>query len=189
MARSIASSGLSTTLPWPGASLAGSRARNAPGALKLDRTVPGKERQRAARVHPCRGRDAAERRVDIAAVEHAIPVVEQGDVPGGMPRGRNHIERAAPIAGAHGTVGPGLGAGIAAAQLRLRLVGIEAHVPSEKPRVASRDDHLRLRKVFLQLVERPDLARGATDHRVDQRQAVVLAHEVGVHHLQPADPS
>jgi hypothetical protein len=29
MARSIASSGLSTTLPWPGASLAGSRARNA----------------------------------------------------------------------------------------------------------------------------------------------------------------
>ncbi len=110
-----------------------------------------------------------------------------------------------------GTVWLGLGAGIAAAQLVLRLVGIEAHVPSEKPHVASRDDHLRLRRFSFSSSSEPtwspwtwvrrrrrsaprlprrgdDLARGATDYRVDQRQAVVLAHEVGVHHPEPADP-
>jgi Ca2+/Na+ antiporter len=42
--------------------------------------------------------------------------------------GRDHIERADPIAGIDGSVGLGLGARVAAAELVLRLVRIEAHV-------------------------------------------------------------
>ena len=47
---------------------------------------------------------------------------------GGVAWGRDHIERADPIAGIDGSVGLGLGARVAAAELVLRLVRIEAHV-------------------------------------------------------------
>jgi hypothetical protein len=138
--------------------------------------------------------------------------VEQCDVARGVAGGGDHIERADPIAGLHASVGLGLGAWVASAELVLRLVRIEAHVFGQQPRVACRDDHLRLGKPLLQRVERADvvcvcvreedaddrraaclgagddLARGAPEHRVDQGQPVVLAHQVGVHHPQPGDP-
>jgi hypothetical protein len=70
-----------------------------------------------------------------------------------MAGGRDHLERAYPIAWVDGPVGLGLGARVTAAELVLRLVGIEAHVLGQQPGVAGRDDHLCLGKPLLQRVE------------------------------------
>jgi hypothetical protein len=69
----------------------------------------------------------------------------------------DHIERADPIAGVHGSGGLGRGARVATAELVLRLVRIEAHVLGQEPGVACRDDHLCLGKPLLQGVERADV--------------------------------
>ena len=114
--------------------------------------------------------------------------------------------------GLDGTVGLGLGARVAAAELVLRLARIETHVLGQKPGIAGRDDHFCLRKSLLQRVERADvvgvgvgeedaddwrtdrlgprddLAGRAPDHRVDHGQPVLLAHQVRIHESQPADP-
>ena len=73
--RSMSSSGLSTTLPCPGASRAGSRARSAQALSSARRTVPGEKSQREsgftfAEVAPTEGG------VGITATERAVTEIE-----------------------------------------------------------------------------------------------------------------
>src|SRR4051794_36411699 len=70
---------------------------------ELGRPVPGGERgEREARVRLRRGGDAAERRERVAAVQRAVARVEEGDVPGRVPRGGDDLERADALAGLEG---------------------------------------------------------------------------------------
>ena len=125
-----------------------------------------------------------------------------------VPRGRDHLERADALTRLDGAVGLRLRPRVAATELVDRFVRIEAHVLGEQPGLARRDDHFRIRQPFLERVERADVVRvrvgqrdaddrsagrlgrrddlagGAADHRVDQREAVVLRHQVGVDEAQ-----
>ena len=58
----------------------------------------------------------------------AVAPVEEGDVPGRVSRGGDHLERGDRVAPGDGPRGLGARARIAAAQLRLGLTGIEGHV-------------------------------------------------------------
>jgi hypothetical protein len=115
------------------------------------------------------------------------------------------LQRADPVAGGERARRPGLRARIAAARLRvLRLAGVGALVLGQQARVARGDQDLDAGQRLRQRVEgadvvavrvgegdahdrRPDALRRREDllvaarhHRVDEREPVVLLHEIGV---------
>ncbi len=123
-----------------------------------------------------------------------------------------HLERPDAVAGRERRGRRGLGPGVAALQLRLRLAGVERLVLGEQARVAGGDQHLDARQRGGELVERADVVAvgvrqrdphdrraerrgggedplvGARDERVDERQPVVLLHEIGVDEAELGDP-
>src|SRR3954452_18489908 len=172
------------------------------GGAQRGRPVPRREAgQREARVRLGRGRDAAERRERVARDKRPVAGVEERDLAGRVAGRGEDLERADPVAGREQAARTRLHLVVAAAQLALRLVGIEALVAGEEARVARGDRDLGLRQRGGERVERADvvavgvrqrdpddrrveLTRGgedrvlaARDHRVDEREPVVLHDE------------
>ena len=109
------------------------RARGGPGrgaeglgGLERGRAVPGGEAdEREARVDLRGGRDAAERGVGVAGDQRAVAGVEEGELAGRVAGRGVDLERADAVAGHERAGRAGLGAGVAAAQLRVRgLAGV-----------------------------------------------------------------
>ena len=198
------------------------RARAAPGRARAARArtrarsacatspSPGSGKRRS---DLARGRDAAERRVGVGAVERAVAGVEERDVPGRVARARR-----GPRASRRGRrasivrVGFVSRAGVAAAQLVLRLAGSSDLSLAEQARVARGDQDLGARQRGRERVERSRCGRcgrgsarsgrsaspsasaaarirfsRAREHRVDEREPVVLLDEVGVDEAEAAD--
>jgi hypothetical protein len=118
--------------------------------------------------------------------------------------GRDQLERADAVAWPQQARGLDVDGRIAAAQLRVGLAGIEAHVAAKEASVAIGYQDLGLRQLGVQrrertgvvpvgvrecdpldrsacsLGRREDVTRGAGQAGVDESEAVVLAHQVAV---------
>ena len=140
-------------------------------------------------------------------------LVEEGDVAGRVAGRGDHLQRADPLARLEQAGRPGRRSRVAAAHLCVgRLAGIRGHVLLEQARVAARDQHLSVGQRRRQVVEpahvvavgmgerdphdrRPqsvgrgqDRPRAAlADGGVDQREAVLLADQVGVDEAEAGD--
>ena len=201
------------TGPWPGASAAGSWVRSSYRALQLDLLVPGREvREREERVRAGRGVDAEQGREDVAAVERAVAGVEEGEVAGGV-AGRRRSTSSEPTFARPRSSGSASSSRPGSRLLTRRArPGLHRLVAAEQDRVAGGDQDLGIGESGGEGVERADVVavgmgeddpddRGpevggggedllgaALDHRVDQRQPVVLLDEECVDHAVAADP-
>ena len=139
--------GCSTVRPWPTARRAGSSARRAFGGLERGRAVPGGERgHREARVGLGGGGDAAEGGEGVAGEQRAVAGVEVGDLAGRVAGRGDDLERADAVAGLERAGRLGLGARVAAAELRVgRLAGLGRLVLRQQLRVAGGDQDLDAR--------------------------------------------
>jgi hypothetical protein len=183
------------------------RVEGAQGArgLEVDGLVPGRHRrEREAQVEMVRHGDAADRREDVAGDQRAVARVEERDVTRRVTGAGDDLEAPDAVARREPDVGHGLQRRPASGHLALDdlLARVDAGVEL-------RHQHLDPGQPLLQRVERadvvavavrqhdaPDRAAGllrgrdqvvgcAAERRVDERDPVVLAHEVGVDEAQP----
>ena len=198
--------------PVPGGEPRGLEGAQLAGARDHRRAVPrSHDDEREARVGARRRLDAAQRREHVAAEQRVVTRVAEGDVARRVAGARDHLERSDPVALRDSAGGTGVRPAVVAAELRLRLAGIERHVLRHQPGVALGDDDLDLGQLCLQPIQSADVIAvgmgerdpldrragltrrgedlpGATRHRrVDEGEPVRLPHEVGVHESPEVD--
>src|SRR5579872_1675137 len=174
-------------------------------ALERGRLVPGSQCREGKERLDCTGdRGATGSLEGIARDQGAVTLIEERNVTWSVSGGRDYHERSNSITILQEVGRTGLDGGVGATQLALRFIPVEGAFPGQEARVADRGKQLRLRQSSVQRIGRADVVHvgvgeddpkdrrahlasrrldcpGAPGYgRVDQREAVVLAHQVSV---------
>src|SRR6266571_798016 len=171
--------------------------------------MPGSHRRQGkAPFEGPRNGNTTQRLEGIANDHRTVPGIEKSEMPGGMSWRGNHFEGADAISFMQQERRFRCADGIAAAQWYLWLRGVQALIAGQKTRVSLADSNLGMRQSSMQSVQRAnmidvgvgqhdaynrqtqllrrlyDLLCLAAHACVDQRKAIVLAHQVAIDETQ-----